>query len=446
MFGWFRKDESKAAGAEAALAALFETGTVGIAEVDLLAGKYLRVNRRCCEILERDAQTLLHMAPGDVIPPQERARILNECAIALRDTGRWEAELRHIDPQGRERWARVGVSVSKRDANGRAIRCVAVLQDVTQSRDVAERLRRSEELLRLGQRIGRIGTFERDLVTGKLYSSAETRLMFGLTAEARLIGGEQWLPCFLAQDRQRIDETIRAALARGDEEIAVEASMHRFGDGALRHLEMRARYFYDENRRPLRSVGVIIDVTERRQAEQRLAHAARHDSLTGLGNRALFREALAEAAAQGAPFAVLCIDLDRFKQVNDTFGHPAGDRLLIEMAARLGAALRGGEILARLGGDEFAILQPGVDDAQAASRLAQDIVARARAPFLIAGRGVDVGASVGVALAPRDGRDGDDLLVAADLALYRAKAEGGWRLFEPQMRRGETSRELGAAA
>ena len=247
----------------------------------------------------------------------------------------------------------------KRDGGGRPQRCIAVLQDVTESVKAKEQLRDGEALLRLGQSIGRIGTFERNLRSGELFVSAETRAMFGRERRDCMVAAGDWKNSFVAEDQPRIEGEISEALQRRDEEIAIECRIVR-PDGKLRHLEMRARYFYDDAGRPLRSVGVIIDVTERKEAEQRLAHAARHDALTGLPNRALLRERL-EAASERAPagelFAVLCLDLDRFKDVNDTLGHP--DRRPVADRGRPSACTQtcgAGDTLARLGGDEFAVV------------------------------------------------------------------------------------------
>ncbi|MDO9714183.1 EAL domain-containing protein [Paracraurococcus lichenis] len=187
--------------------------------------------------------------------------------------------------------------------------------------------------------------------------------------------------------------------------------------------------------------GLVIayeDVTERREAEARIAHIAHHDALTGLPNRVLFRERLDETlvrARRDEGFAVLCLDLDRFKDINDTLGHPAGDALLRVVAERLKTVLRETDTLARLGGDEFAILQPNVDQPGDASPLARRLVEALSAPFDLGGHQVVIGTSVGIALAPTDGLDADLLLKAADMALYRAKAEGRgrWCFFEPEM-------------
>ncbi len=187
-------------------------------------------------------------------------------------------------------------------------------------------------------------------------------------------------------------------------------------------------------------ITVIDDVTERRKSEQRIAFMAHHDALTGLANRATVTQKIDEAAARqrrwGAPFTVLLLDLDRFKHVNDTLGHSAGDALLREVAERLKASLRETDVLARHGGDEFAIIQSGeVNQRPAAAKLAQRITQIIAEPFSIEGHEFNIGTSIGIALAPEQGTDPDALLKMADMALYRAKFEGrnGYRFFEPEM-------------
>jgi diguanylate cyclase (GGDEF)-like protein len=180
------------------------------------------------------------------------------------------------------------------------------------------------------------------------------------------------------------------------------------------------------------------DVTERLAAEKRMVHMARHDALTGLPNRVLLREAIEQVISEIAPgqsVAVLCIDLDRFKGVNDTLGHPIGDELLRTVADRLRDSVREDDRIARLGGDEFAIVQAGFDQPTGATAVAQRVIGALSEPYLVAGHQVIVGASIGIAIAPADGKDADRLLKNGDMALYRAKAEGGgaFRFFEPGM-------------
>ncbi len=180
--------------------------------------------------------------------------------------------------------------------------------------------------------------------------------------------------------------------------------------------------------RPLEDGGWVDiqeDITERRIAEQKITWLARHDPLTELSNRLHFREALEKAIHNPkSGFALHWIDLDHFKKVNDTHGHPTGDALLKKVAARLTETVREKDIVARLGGDEFAVLQKGVNSPAAAEKLAKRLLLALRETHTLLGQKVPCGASIGIALAPRDGTDAEDLLKRADLALYTAKSAG----------------------
>ncbi|VUD73452.1 putative signaling protein [Methylobacterium symbioticum] len=175
-------------------------------------------------------------------------------------------------------------------------------------------------------------------------------------------------------------------------------------------------------------VAILRDVSARREAEDQVRHMALHDALTGLPNRALFRDrlnqAIAHAARTQSPFAVLACDLDRFKAIKDSLGHPAGDALLREVAQRMRAVLRPYDTVARLGGDEFAIVLAYLDDACAAACLADRLIAAVGAPVHLDGQIVEVGVSVGFTIATERDRDADELFKRADMALYEAKAGG----------------------
>jgi diguanylate cyclase (GGDEF)-like protein len=180
------------------------------------------------------------------------------------------------------------------------------------------------------------------------------------------------------------------------------------------------------------------DITERTQAEEKIRHMARHDSLTGLPNRAAFRDEMEQAlkrVRRGQMVAVMCLDLDHFKNVNDTLGHVIGDKLLCAAAVRLKDLIRETDMIARLGGDEFAILQTGVEKPEAAGSFAQRVITAINQPYDLDGHQVVVSTSVGLALAPNDGASTELLLRNADMALYRAKSDGRatFRYFEPEM-------------
>ncbi len=180
------------------------------------------------------------------------------------------------------------------------------------------------------------------------------------------------------------------------------------------------------------------DITERRSAEKQIAHLAHYDALTDLPNRVLFREQLErelERAKRGEPLAVLYIDIDEFKSVNDSLGHPAGDELLKAVASRLRSCVRETDFVARLGGDEFAIVQTGVKQPSDVLELVKRFYEAIREPYECLGHQVRTDASIGIAMAPDDGTSLDQLLKSADLAMYGAKADGRrtYRFFEPDM-------------
>jgi len=255
---------------------------------------------------------------------------------------------------------------------------------------------------------------------------------------------EQFLSMRLLDIRPR-DEWERAAAsaaAFGGPALIDRTWRHFKADGAeIEVLAYVREILYDGRQAGLVA---IVDVTARRQAEARVAHMAHHDALTDLPNRVRFNAHLEEALVQGESLAVLCIDLDQFKGVNDTLGHPVGDQLLKAVAARLSPCVRETDLVARLGGDEFAIIQTGLSGPDEASALARRLVEVLSAPYEIRGHDVVIGASIGIALAPRDGIDPDALLRSADMALYRVKAEGRgtFHFFEPDMDRIVQARRL----
>ncbi|MDQ0086525.1 diguanylate cyclase (GGDEF)-like protein/PAS domain S-box-containing protein [Variovorax boronicumulans] len=224
---------------------------------------------------------------------------------------------------------------------------------------------------------------------------------------------------------------VAAAMARVLEKDAEGASIEyrlRMGDGRRRWVENRYVPVRDKEGRLIEVEGIVIDVTERKIAEEQLARLARTDGLTGLANRATLTERLHQAhaaARRGAvPFALHCLDLDHFKPVNDMFGHPAGDLLLHEVAQRLKNCTRETDVVARLGGDEFAVLQSEMGEPAAAGALAAKILVELARPYMIDGNEVHVSASIGICPYIPGSESPDEMLVQADVALYRSKEEG----------------------
>jgi diguanylate cyclase (GGDEF)-like protein/PAS domain S-box-containing protein len=224
---------------------------------------------------------------------------------------------------------------------------------------------------------------------------------------------------------------VGEAMARVLEKDAVGASIEFrlcTGDGALRWVENRYVPVRDKEGRLIEVEGIVIDITERKAAEEKISLLARTDGLTGLANRSTFTERLnqAFAAAQrgSLTFAILYLDLDRFKPVNDTFGHPIGDLLLQQVAQRLRNCTRESDLVARLGGDEFAILQGEMREPANAGLLAAKIQAALSLPYLINGNDIDISVSIGISPYVAGSVSSDAMLVKADLALYRSKDEG----------------------
>jgi diguanylate cyclase (GGDEF)-like protein/PAS domain S-box-containing protein len=211
--------------------------------------------------------------------------------------------------------------------------------------------------------------------------------------------------------------------------------------GGFTPMLIRASAIRDAQGASFGSVVICTDLSDRRRAEARIQHMAHHDWLTGLPNRVLFRERLnaalwaPRAQEEQVSFAVLCVDLDRFKAINDTLGHASGDTLLQLVAARLQSVVREGDTVARIGGDEFTLIQLGINGADQAISLAERLIEDIGEPFDLCGREVQIGASVGIVLAPLHGSDLDSLLSFGDVALYHAKSQGRCRysLFEPDM-------------
>jgi diguanylate cyclase (GGDEF)-like protein/PAS domain S-box-containing protein len=207
----------------------------------------------------------------------------------------------------------------------------------------------------------------------------------------------------------------------------------------------------DEHGEPAFYEGTVIEATERIEAEARNAHLALHDELTGLANRASFKAQLSDDVAHAAPdrsIALFCIDLDHFKEINDTLGHDAGDQLLREIGSRLRGVVRTSDLVARLGGDEFAVVLRGLSAQADVERVAQALIDAACTPLTLADRALQPSISIGIALCPHDAASDDELYRCADAALYEAKARGrnGWRFFDPSLReRSERRREIGGS-
>jgi len=243
-----------------------------------------------------------------------------------------------------------------------------------------------------------------------------------------LLASSNWAKQLIySEDLAKVGEAMTSILNKDAEGASIEFRLLT-GDGALRWVENRYVPVRDKEGRLIEVEGIVIDITERKAAEEKIILLARTDGLTGLANRATFTERLSQsfaAAQRGAnPFAILYLDLDKFKPVNDTFGHPIGDLLLQHVAQRLKSCTRETDLVARLGGDEFAILQGDMREPANAGTLAAKIQNALALPFAINGNEVNISVSIGISAYVPDSAGADAMLVQADLALYRSKDEG----------------------
>jgi len=361
-------------------------------------------------------------------------------AVALRGEALDGAEFLLASPESAVgRWLSV-TSRPLRDIGGTINGAVAVFRDSTLARQAAEALRASEERYALAAQAANDGLWDWNLRTGEIYFSQRWKATIGFQNHEIGNDPQEWFDRVHPDDREGLEVRLTAHLRRLISGFEYEYRMlHR--DATYRWMSCRGIAVWNASGQAVRIVGSQTDINERKLAEQRLLHDALHDSLTGLANRARFMDRLEHVIARaqrGASslFAVLFLDLDRFKLINDSLGHLIGDQLLIAIARRLERCLRSGDTLARLGGDEFAVLLEDLSEPPAALTVAERILRLLEEPFHLGGHEVFSGASIGIALSNSTRYHSPaDVLRDADTAMYQAKMEGRSRyaVFHPAM-------------
>jgi len=367
---------------------------------------------------------------ADHLHPDDRQWAVNFCVQATSEGRPHAFEYRFLAADGRVVWLHDLVTVVIEDGKPRRLR--GVMMDVTDRVRTQEALRVSEERYRLlaGNVSDVIWTLDLDLRF--TYMSPSVRILRGYTVEEAVAQ---------SLDQVMTPASYQFAMEVLTEELTVEQTdtldLHRSRtldleltckDGTTVWTEVKSTFLRDASGRAVGLVGVARDITERRLTEARLQHLAFHDPLTGLPNRTLaldrVEQALARARWNQRVVALLFLDLDHFKLINDTLGHTYGDLLLNAVSQRLQARLRPGDTIARLGGDEFVLLLMDVAHADDVTTVAQEVLASFRDKFQLNGHEVFVSTSIGISLFPGDGADAETLLKNADTAMYRAKEEG----------------------
>jgi diguanylate cyclase (GGDEF)-like protein/PAS domain S-box-containing protein len=358
-------------------------------------------------------------------------------SIGLIDADQLEAALRLLATQGVVRGYEFTLqmksgeprvflgSIEAIDLDGERCR-ISTFIDITERKHTEEELRREEERFRYVSLATRDAIYDWDIPNNRVTRNDAYQTLYSPNAP---VGTDEgwWEQRIHPDDRERIMSSMDAAFR---EKQLFWSDEYRFkrADGDYAAIIDRGYIIYDAHGKAVRMIGAMADMTERKRSEERLNYVAHHDLLTGLPNRALLHDrlnqAIFEAGRHGRLVGVVFLDLDRFKTINDTLGHAAGDQLLKEVGRRLTQTVREGDTVARLSGDEFSLVLADMAQIEDAGRLAQKLLDCFSAPFVIDGHELFVSASIGMTLYPHDDNNPDVLLRNADVAMYRSKDAG----------------------
>lgn len=396
-----------------------------IADADL---RFMHVNAGACRRLGYSSDALHSMSPLDILPDHDGAS-LDRLLAPLRSGAvlQLQFETRHRRKDGSVYPVETRMQLTE-FAGRRAL--TAIAHDITGRKAAERRLADSEDRLRLALDAAGQGLWDWDLTTDEVYYDATwTRLMgyHGTLPEPTMGAWERHMQ---EDDRDTFRQLLNEYRLGHRPSFEAEFRIERDGEwtwiAAVGRITQR-----DESGAPLRMMGTIQDTTERRRSEEQLSYLAQYDTLTGLPNRYLFRDrltrAMASARRKEKMLALMFLDLDNFKEINDTLGHDSGDVLLQSVGKRLQECLRDTDTIARPGGDEFTIVLEEINHVDDATKIAQKVLAAFAQPFRFNDKEMYTTVSIGVTLFPLDVDDIDSLLKNADIAMYQAKHQGGNR-------------------
>jgi diguanylate cyclase (GGDEF)-like protein/PAS domain S-box-containing protein len=368
------------------------------------------------------------------IHPDDRAAVMAHLKQVAQGAEMATIEYRVVRADGEVRWTASRARIEAA-SDGRPFRAYGIQQDITERKVAELALAESEEHHRHFVQVNPAAFWTAD-PAGKIKvanSSAAARFAIPIDAASAVAGP----PLVHPRDRARVMSAWRHSVKTGTP-YDIEHRM-RWSDGQYRWVHAKAYPRLGAAGEVIAWYGATGDIHERKLAEQRTNWMATHDSLTGLANRFEFctrLESAIETCTEERQVALLLLDLDGFKLINDTFGHDMGDELLVETARRLRATVGSDGLVSRLGGDEFTVLAPRVGSDEYLHELADRIVRELGEPLHVRGKEITARASIGISVCPADAASVSDLLKDADLALYAAKAagRGRWMRFQPEMR------------
>jgi diguanylate cyclase (GGDEF)-like protein/PAS domain S-box-containing protein/hemerythrin-like metal-binding protein len=396
-----------------------------------LNGEFIEVNDAWCEMFgySRDEVLAQHLSWQMVTHPEDLdpgTKLVN--SLLAGEISNFKVEKRYLRKDGQVLWGLLQVTLA-RDETGAPEYFISAIQDITERKQLEKSLQDNLAILKMALEGAQEAVWEWDLVGGQARFSPQYYTMLGYRPDEFPASQDEWLDRIHPDERDGVISRIREGLARKQDLYIAEYRM-RAKDGSYRWIQGRGKVVsFDEDGAPTRMVGINVDITERKQSEQQISFMAYHDKLTGLPNRALLFDRLAQAMARAKRedkcVALLFVDLDGFKAVNDEYGHEAGDAVLRMSAQRFLACVRAVDTVARFGGDEFAIILGNLDAPEPARGVAEKIVQAFAQPMALASGGeCKVGASVGISVYPDHGSAMDSLIKAADHAMYESKRRG----------------------
>ncbi|NRS18206.1 EAL domain-containing protein [Brevibacillus sp. HB1.4B] len=397
-------------------------------------GIILRANEQFCRISKYERSELIGKDHRILNSGYHPKGFFKEMWSCIRSGQVWRGEIRNRAKDGSYYWVDTTI-VPFKNQEGEIYQYLSIRSDITCRKQMEDELKRSEEKYRI------IAENTSDIISiinldGEfLYLSPSHKRVWEHTVPDEEIHNLfEWI---VEDDRDIFAYAIQHAFSTR-KEYMVECRINTQRNDVI-WTESKINPIADEEGNVTKLLLVTRDVTDRKQSEETIHHLAYHDALTDLPNRRMYVQQLSKEMMQAKRFqsnlAVLFLDMDRFKDVNDSFGHDVGDMLLIEASKRLQACLKQGDVVARLGGDEFTIMQNHLQDRSEASALAEQIMNQLQRPFELEGHVFNVSCSIGIALYPQDGDNPEDLLKRADTALYTVKSRGknGYDFFDPTM-------------
>lgn len=428
---------------EARFRNVFDQAATGMAMLDA-KGHLIAANRRLCKIVGYSREELLGKAFFDISDPSAvdtEPRLFSDLLSERKDDYVVEKRCRRKD--GVVVWVRI---TSSRLKDAGRVHAISIVEDISSRQHAEAALRQSEERLRYVTDAAEVGYWDWDLSSDRLEWSDRCKAIFGINPDEEVSYG-RFLSAVNPEHQSRVKDAVKNAVEGGrDYELEFPVV---WPCGTPHWVHTKGRVAFSPDGKPLRMAGVAIDVTARKSMEDAVRRLSQHDALTGLPNRALIHEyadhLLSQARRGGGRVAVVFVDLDHFKPINDTHGHDAGDAVLKEVARRLADCVRGEDFVGRLGGDEFLAVLSHIHHADNAARVASHALRQLDQPIRFGDLSLQVSPSIGLAVSPEDGDTVEELIKNADTAMYHAKQMGrnNYQFFRPEMNeRAEQARAM----